>query len=64
MAGTAEERRLVYDAMNSLAKHGHCITTESIAIFIKTKYGKDVSMEKIADIRREQTKNIARRLSE
>lgn len=60
MAGTAEERRLVYEAMNNLAKNGHCITTESIAVFVKTKRGKDISMEVIADIQREQTNNIAR----
>lgn len=59
---SAEERRLIYEAMNDFTKNGHCITTESIALFVKTKHGKDVDMEKIAEIQREQTKNIARRL--
>lgn len=62
MAVTTEDRSLVHEAMNELAKNGHCITTESIALFVKTKHGKDVDMEKIAEIQREQTKNIARRL--
>jgi hypothetical protein len=64
MAIIAEDRRLVHEAMNELAKNGHCITTESIALFVKTKHGKYVDMEVIADIQREQTKNIARRLSQ
>lgn len=60
MAGTDEERRLVYDAMNDFTKNGHCITTESIALFVWTKHGKEVSMDTIADIQREQTNNIIR----
>lgn len=58
-----EERSLVHDAMNSLAKNGHCITTESIALFVKTKHGKDVDMDVIAELQREQTKNIIRRIN-
>lgn len=64
MGISAEERSLVHEAMNSLAKDGHCITTESIALFIKAKHGKDVDMEKIAEVQREQVNNIARRLNE
>lgn len=63
MAGTDEERRLIYDAMNDFTKNGHCITTERLAIFIKTKHGKDINMDVIAEVQREQTKNIARRLN-
>lgn len=60
MAGTDEERRLVYEAMNDFTKNGHCITTERLAIFIKTKHGKTVSTEVIAEVQREQTNNTAR----
>lgn len=58
-----EERRMIHDAMNSLAKTGHCITTESIALFIRAKHGKDVDMDVIAEFQREQTKNIIRRIN-
>lgn len=61
---SAEERRLVHEAMNELAKNEHCITTESIALFVKTKHGKDVDMDVIAELQREQTKNIIRRINQ
>lgn len=58
-----EERRMIHEAMNELARRGHCITTESIALFVKTKHGKDVDMDVIAELQREQTKNIIRRIN-
>lgn len=61
---STEERRLIHDAMKKLMENEQCVTTESIALFVKTKHGKDVDMEKIAEVQREQTKNIARRLNE
>lgn len=64
MAVTAEERSLIHEAMNDFTKNGHCITTESIALFVKTKHGKDVDMDVIAELQREQTKNIIRRINQ
>lgn len=59
---SAEERRLVHDAMKKLMENEQCVTTEGIALFVKTKHGRDIDMDTIADIQREQTNNVVRRL--